>query len=90
MVEIADAAKLRKPALLRCYTEALEEIAHLREAISNLQTPKARPVLQPVEGLIKVAPFAPVQCPEHGNSRANKLGHCFHCYNRAKGKPAAH
>jgi hypothetical protein len=88
MVEIADAPKLRKAELLEHYAQALGEIAQLREQVTALQ-PKARSVSQPVTGLVQVAPFAPIQCPEHGNSRANKHGHCFHCYNRAKGKPAA-
>jgi hypothetical protein len=83
-----EAQKLRKAQLLAYYSHALDEIAKLQTQVEALK-PKARPVPQPVSGLITVTPFTLIECPEHGKSRANKLGHCCHCYNRARGKPEA-
>lgn len=89
MVTIEEAGKLKKADLLEHYSQALGEIARLRDAAKAPTKPQVR--TSSVSSAPVVGPaFGKITCEAHPRvTMANKHGQCPECNNLARGKRPA-
>ena len=69
------------------------ELKSAEEILANVRVAAPRvitkvPKEEKLKDLPQFTPHQPMECPVHGEVRANREGFCFHCYCAALGKPA--